>query len=66
MEPVAIFQIPTDVLAILDSLGKTVKVGYNGYSYDVSTCVSPKFSLFYFILGRKKDQYFDLIILAYG
>ena len=31
-EPVAIFQIPTDVLAIQDSLGKTVKVGYNEYS----------------------------------
>ena len=45
-EPVAIFQIPTDVLAILDSLGITVKVGYSEYSYDVSTRVSPKFSLF--------------------
>jgi len=33
-EPVAIFQIPTDVLAIQDSLGKTVKVGYHEYSYD--------------------------------
>jgi len=36
-EPVAIFQIPTDVLAIQDSLGKTVKVGNNEYSYHVLT-----------------------------
>ena len=36
-EPVAIFQIPTDVLAIRDSLGKTVNVGYNKYSFNVST-----------------------------
>ena len=36
-EPVAIFQIPTDVLACQDSLDKTVKVAYSEYSYDVST-----------------------------
>ena len=49
-EPVAIFQIPTDVLAFQDSLGKTVKVGYSEYSYDVSTLL-PKFSMFFFLLG---------------
>lgn len=34
---VAISQIPTNVLVIQDSLGKTVKVGYNEYSYNVLT-----------------------------
>ena len=35
-EPVAISQIPINVLVIQDSLGKTVKVGHNEYSYNVS------------------------------
>jgi len=48
-EPVAIFEIPTGVLAILDSLGKTVKVGYSEYSFDVSTLL-PNFSMFFFML----------------
>ena len=49
-ESVAIFQIPTDVLAFQHSLGKTVKVAYSEYSYDVSTLL-PTFSMFFFMLG---------------
>ena len=49
-ESVAIFQIPTDVLAFQDSLDKTVKVAYSEYSDDVSTLL-PKFSMFFFMLG---------------
>ena len=58
-EPVAMFQIPTDVLAIRDSLGKTVKVGYKEYSFNVSTHFHVFLYvrlLFFLLIKRKKGS----------